>query len=65
MIIGPTLTHSQTKRSMQAHSPAESGSFGVLARRLRLVGADARAPPGPTSTGVRPGRIPSRTQPLR
>jgi hypothetical protein len=48
MIIRPTLTHSQTQRSMQAHSPAETASFGVLARRLRLVGADARAPPGPT-----------------
>jgi hypothetical protein len=60
-----TVTHGQNRRRPPPPAPAEAGSCGASARHFDLFGADARAPPRPTSTGVRRGRTFSQTQPIR
>jgi len=53
VIIHPTMTQGQNRRTPQPPAPAETGSCGVSARHSSLFGADARAPPRSTCTGVR------------
>jgi len=66
MIIRLSLIRSQNERSMQAPTPAEPGSFGASAWRLRLAGADARVPPRPTLAGREAGAdsVSNTTMPL-
>lgn len=53
VIIHLTMTLGQKRRALEPPTRAETGSRGVLARHSSLLGADARAPPRSTSTGVR------------